>query len=134
MSDIFEIEGLSEDGNKMKTYKLPKFELKNFDGELMNWCFFESRFQTILPEMLPDLYGSCKFSYLVQSMENNSQAKEFIDSYLNTSHNCAERFGKSELVIEIYIRELSKIIISNIKKIVEINYPLINFMIKLKIS
>lgn len=113
-------DGSGVSGHKIKTYKLPKIELKKFDGELLNWLPFWSQFEKIHED--PDLHDSDKFSYLVQSMKPGSRAKEFIESYPVTSENydkavtaLKERFGKNELLIEVYVRELIKLIISNVK-------------------
>ena len=121
ISDEINSESRSENGiNKIKSYKLPKIELKKYDGELLNWLPFWSQFQKIHDD--PDLHESDKFSYLVQSMKIGTRAKEFIDSYPVTSDNYSkavdalkERFGKKELLIEVYVRELIKLIISNVK-------------------
>ncbi|GFQ65054.1 integrase_H2C2 domain-containing protein [Trichonephila clavata] len=56
-------------------YRLPKIELKKFDGELINWLPFGSQFEKIHNN--PDLYEGDKFSYLIQCMKPGSRAREF---------------------------------------------------------
>lgn len=123
--------------NKVKSYKLPKIELKKFDGNLINWLPFWSQFEKIHDDA--DLHDSDKFSYLVQSMKEGSRAKEFIDSYPVTSANYSnaidslkERFGKSELLIEVYVRELIKLIITNVKADTKDKLPLDKLFDKLE--
>ncbi|GFX85475.1 uncharacterized protein TNCV_3716471 [Trichonephila clavipes] len=55
-------------------------------------------------------------------MKPGSRAREFIESYPVTSENydntvlaLKERFGKPELLMEVYVRELIKMIITNVK-------------------
>ncbi|XP_054713646.1 uncharacterized protein LOC129223104 [Uloborus diversus] len=106
--------------NRIKQYRLPKIELKKFDGEFINWLPFWSQFEKTHSD--PDLYESDKFAYLIQCMKFGSRAREFIESYPVTSENydkavsaLKERFGKPELLVEVYVRELIKLIVSNVK-------------------
>lgn len=87
---------------------------------MINWLPFWSQFEKIHSD--PDLHDSDKFAYLVQHMKVGSRAKVFIESYPVTFKNyekavsaLRERFGKPELLIEVYVRELIKLIISNVK-------------------
>ncbi|GFW38402.1 integrase_H2C2 domain-containing protein [Trichonephila clavipes] len=70
----------------------------------------------------PDLHESNKFSYLVQCLKPGSRGREFIESYPVTSENydnavlvLKERFGKPELLVDVFVRELIKMIITNVK-------------------
>lgn len=105
--------------DKTKQYKLPKIELRKFDGELLNWLPFWSQFEKIHED--PDLHDSDKFQYLVQCMKPGTRGQEFIESYPMSAKNypkaiaaLKERFGKSDLLIEVYVRELIKLIVSNV--------------------
>jgi len=102
----------------VRSFKLPKIELKKFNGELLSWLPFWSQFEKIHED--PVLHDSDKFQYLVQSMESGTRAREFIASYPMTAKNypkaikaLKERFGNPDLLIEVYVRELLKLIISN---------------------
>ncbi|GBM07811.1 hypothetical protein AVEN_110604-1, partial [Araneus ventricosus] len=120
--DTRSLDGSNSSYSKSKTYKLPKLELKKFDGELLDWLPFWSQFERIHKD--PDLNDSDKFSYLVQCMKAGSRAKEFIESYLVTSKNynaavtaLKERFMKSDPLIEVYVRKFIKMFISNVKTV-----------------
>ena len=109
----------SNSENNSKCYKLPKIELKKFDGELLNWLPFWAQFSKIHED--DSLHESDKFQYLIMSMQDNSRAKEFIESYPMCKENYSkavdalkERFGNKSLFIEVYVRELLKLIICNI--------------------
>ena len=87
----------------------------------MNWLPFWSQFEKIDED--PDLHESDKFQYLVQDMRPGSRAKDFIDSYPVTTNNYAKaisalkgRFGKPDLLIDVYVRELIRLISSNVKR------------------
>lgn len=106
--------------NNTRSFKLPKIELKKFDGDLLNWLPFWSQFEKIHED--PDLHESDKFQYLLQSMEQGTRARDFIDSYPMTAKNYSkaisalkERFGNNDLLIEVYVRELIKLIVTNVK-------------------
>lgn len=123
--------------NRIKQYRLPQIELKQFDGEMINWLPFWSQFQRIDSD--PDLHESDKFSYLVQCMKPGSRAKDFIESYPVTSENydkavlaLKERFGKPELLVEVYVRELIKMIITNVKADNKDKLPLVKLYDKIE--
>lgn len=59
-----------------------------------------------------------KFQYLVQAMVKDSRASELVNSFPLTAENYDKavdslrtRFGKDELLIELYIRELLKLVL-----------------------
>ncbi|GBM02429.1 hypothetical protein AVEN_76481-1 [Araneus ventricosus] len=51
---------------KEKRYKLPKIEIKSFDGELINWLSFWAQFRKIHED--ESLEECDKFHYILQSM------------------------------------------------------------------
>jgi len=65
---------------RMKTYKLPKIELKKFDGDLKDWLHFWSQFEKIHSD--DKLHDSDKFQYLVQSMVTGSRAEKLVSQKL----------------------------------------------------
>ncbi|GFQ70265.1 integrase_H2C2 domain-containing protein [Trichonephila clavata] len=90
ISDEIDVEIKSNQGSSVsrdgiKQYRLPKFEMKKFDGELINWLPFWSQFEKI--HSGPDLYESDKISFLAQCMKPRPRAREFIESYPVTSEN-----------------------------------------------
>ncbi|UYV81095.1 hypothetical protein LAZ67_19002780 [Cordylochernes scorpioides] len=79
----------SSNGSLMaKSYKLPKIEMRKFDGELINWLPFWAQFEKIHEDT--ELHDADKFHYLVQSMQSNTRARELIESYPQTADNYAK--------------------------------------------
>ncbi|UYV80331.1 hypothetical protein LAZ67_18002470 [Cordylochernes scorpioides] len=111
----------SSNGSLMaKSYKLPKIEMRKFDGELINWLPFWAQFEKIHEDT--ELHDADKFHYLVQSMQSNTRARELIESYPQTADNYAkavqalkQRYGQKDLLVEIYVRELLKLMMANVK-------------------
>jgi len=96
---------------RMKTYKLPKIELKKFDGDLKNWLGFWSQFEKIHND--DKLHDSDKFQYLVQSMVKGSRAEKLASCYPQSAENYPkvvtalnDRFGDKVLLTEVYVRQL----------------------------
>lgn len=101
-----------------RTYKLPKIEIKKFNGEILEWLSFWSQFEKIHKDK--ELHNSDKFQYLSQAMVEGSRAKELVDSYPQTSDNypkviaaLTDRFGKPKILKQVYVRELIKMIANN---------------------
>ncbi|XP_037029723.1 uncharacterized protein LOC119069705 [Bradysia coprophila] len=103
-----------------RTYKLPKIEIKKFNGEILEWLSFWSQFDKIHKD--DDLHNSDKFQYLTQAIMENTRAKELVNSYPQTSENypkvvaaLKERFGKPKILKQVYVRELIKMIANNVR-------------------
>ncbi|XP_054265924.1 uncharacterized protein LOC128988558 [Macrosteles quadrilineatus] len=101
-----------------KKFKLPKIEIKKFDGELINWLPFWSQFSKIHSDS--DIDSEDKFQYLLQSIVTGSRAFDVVQSFPPTGANypkaieCLKaRFGKDDLLVEVYVRELLKIVLQN---------------------
>ena len=102
-----------------RSYKLPKIEIKKFNGEILNWLSFWSQFEKIHQDK--DLHDSDKFQYLAQAMVEGTRAKELVNSYPQTSENypkvieaLKDRFGKKKILKQVYVRELIKMIAVNV--------------------
>ena len=61
-----------------------------------------------------------KFQYLIQSTHPSSAARELVESYPATGENyelvieaMKQRFGREEILIEVYVRELLQIVLIN---------------------
>ncbi|XP_035205737.1 uncharacterized protein LOC118180775 [Stegodyphus dumicola] len=101
-----------------RTFKLPKLELRKFDGEIKEWLFFWSQFEKIDKDTT--IYDSDKFQYLLQATVEGSRARKVIESFPPTSANypkaieCLKaRFGRNDLQVEVYVRELLKLVLRN---------------------
>lgn len=106
---------------KTKTYKLPVIELQKFSGEVREWLQFWSQFKKIHED--PDMSKEDKFQYLMQAMVPGSRALELVQSFPPTGENYEKvisslksRFGRDELQVEVYVRELLKLVLQNALK------------------
>lgn len=120
-----------------KRYKLPKIEIKKFDGQLLSYLSFWGQFKKIHEDK--NLDDVDKFHYLAQSMLPGTRAFELIDSYPLTSENYPkaisafeERFGNKEILTEIYVRELLKLIIQNVRSQGKDKLPLVSLYDKIE--
>ena len=107
--------------NEKSKIKLPKLELMKFSGEVKEWLCFWSQFKRIHEHKEMDLED--KFQYLIQCMSPGTRAKEIIDSYPPTAENYTKaieslkaRFGREELLVEYYVRELLTLVVKNATK------------------
>ena len=104
-----------------RTYKLPKIEIRKFNGDLGEWLGFWSQFQKIHDDAT--LHDSDKFQYLVQSMVPGTRAHKLVSSYPQSTANyplvisaLKDRFGDKVLLTEVYVRQLLKLVIRNVGK------------------
>jgi hypothetical protein len=98
--------------------KLPKIEMKTFGGDVKDWLSFWSQFSRIHEDK--EMEDEDKFQYLIQATASGTRAREIVDSLPPTVENYAKaidslksRFGREELLMEVYVRELLGLIIKN---------------------
>ncbi|XP_011688448.1 PREDICTED: uncharacterized protein LOC105450352 [Wasmannia auropunctata] len=96
-------------------------KLQKFSGDLKEWLQFWSLFKNIHKD--GSITKKDKFQYLVQAMVKDSRASELVNSFPPTAENYDKaidslkaRFGKNELLIELYICELLKVVLNNTAK------------------
>ena len=101
-----------------KSHKLPKLELVKFNGNLRDWLSFWTGFKKIHENQ--NLDKEEKFQYLIQTMVPDSIAAKLVNSYPPTSANyenviesLQDRFGREDLQIEVYVRELLQLVLRN---------------------
>ncbi|XP_071036968.1 uncharacterized protein [Parasteatoda tepidariorum] len=112
----------SQNGAEMKRkYKLPMLELQKFNGEIRNWLGFWGQFRKIHEDNTID--DDDKFQYLVQAMVPGSPTKELVDSFPPSSQNYQKaitqlksRFARDDLMVEICIRELLRLVLAQATK------------------
>ncbi|XP_055942529.1 uncharacterized protein LOC129972416 [Argiope bruennichi] len=113
---------LSSVGGEKRKFKLPRLELKKFGGEIKDWLPFWGQFVKIDEDN--DIDETDKFQYLVQATIPNSRARELVESFPPTSGNYCKaidclksRFGRDDLLVEYYVRELLKLTLAfNLKE------------------
>ena len=96
--------------------RLPKIELNKFDGDLKNWIGFWGQFSKIHEDDTISLED--KFEYLKHSMKVGSPACRLIDGFPPSRENYPKavellksRYGKDELLVEYYVRELLALVL-----------------------
>jgi len=104
--------------NNKRKFKLPLIELKKFDSNMLNWLHFWSQFSKIHDD--PDIVPEDKFQYLLQSVVPGTRAHDLIisfpptaDNYYKAIEGLKARFGKNDLLVEVYVRELLKLVLQN---------------------
>ncbi|GFW07452.1 DUF1758 domain-containing protein [Trichonephila clavipes] len=101
-----------------RKFKLPKIELKKFNGEAKEYLTFWSQFQKIHEDR--GIAAEDKMQYLLQSMEPGSKAERLVLSFPATAANypkaidqLKERFGREDLLVQIYVRDLLTLVMKN---------------------
>ncbi|UYV72770.1 hypothetical protein LAZ67_10000641 [Cordylochernes scorpioides] len=113
-------ESIVSGGNEEKSnlHRLPKLELPKFGGQAREWLQFWSAFQSVHDD---DSISACvKFQYLQNCMIKGSVSEEIVSSFPNSAANyplvistLKERFGREDMLVEVYVRDLIAIILEN---------------------
>lgn len=121
-----EVDNHSSQGSSAETdvtsgkrkFKLPVIQFKRFDGNVRDWLSFWALFRKVHEDT--DIGMADKIEYLVQSTVPGSRARHLVESFPATGENYPKiidslksRFGRDDLQIEVYIRELLKLILNN---------------------
>ncbi|GBN81619.1 hypothetical protein AVEN_156726-1 [Araneus ventricosus] len=117
----FEIENNSESQSVKscdRKYRLPKLELKKFNGDIKSFLGFWSQFSRIHED--EEMPSEDKFQYLIQAITPGTRAASLIESFPPTAQNypkaielLKERFGREDLLVQVYVRELLKMVMKN---------------------
>ncbi|XP_067121310.1 uncharacterized protein [Centruroides vittatus] len=117
-SGLDETRSEGETGYSKGNFKLPKIELQKFDGNLKNYLSFWGLFKKIHED--PNISDLDKFQYLIQSTLKGSRAREVIESFPVTAEHYSQaieclnsRFGREDVLIEVYVRELLSLVLNN---------------------
>ncbi|GIY98482.1 hypothetical protein CEXT_502421 [Caerostris extrusa] len=102
--------------------QLPKLRLKEYDLMPRSWVAFWGQFCRIDED--ESIRVEDKFQYLLSSLKSNTKARDIVESYPPSKENYSKviehlksRFGRKDLLIEVYIRDLLALVNSktNIK-------------------
>ncbi|GFU90775.1 eukaryotic translation initiation factor 3 subunit H [Trichonephila clavipes] len=109
---------ISEVPDTPRKFKLPKLELRKFGGDPKEFLSFWSQFQKIRED--GSILDEDKMQYLVASVEPKSKVERLILSFPATAANypkavdqLKERFGREDLLVQIYIRDLLTMVMKN---------------------
>lgn len=99
--------------------RLPKVQLKKFSGKYLDWLGFWAQFEKI--HLSTRLTGSDKFQYLLMALEEGTEEYDIVSGFPQTDENYQDavnalkrRFGNEDMLLQVYIRELLKLVISNV--------------------
>ena len=111
-----EIDAADDSISNSRKYKLPKLEIKKFNGDPKEWLRFWSSFKKVHDDR--QITAEEKFDFLIQSVVENSRASEYVNSFPPTAENYPKviqglesRFGRKDLLLEVYVRELLKMVL-----------------------
>lgn len=101
------------------TFKLSKIQLPKFSRELKEWLQFRSLFKHIHED--PDITKKDKFQYLIEAIVKDSRVSVLVNSFPPTAANYDKaitsftfqksRFCKEDLLVEVYVREMLKLVV-----------------------
>ncbi|GFW90039.1 integrase catalytic domain-containing protein [Trichonephila clavipes] len=106
------------------TEKMIAWQFQQFSGELTDWLRFHNQFKRIHEDESID--DGDKFQYLIQATTPKSRARDIVESFPATPENYRKafeylrmRFGQEDVLIQVYVRELLKLVLQNteIKKV-----------------
>ncbi|XP_031356628.1 uncharacterized protein LOC116180664 [Photinus pyralis] len=116
-------------------FRLPKIELKKFSGEFKDWLGYWAQFEKI--DQDSSLPVSDKFQYLLQSLLPGTDAHEIASSYPQSNENYPKviealkrRYGNEDLLLQVYIRELLKLVISNVNSNDKIPFQMLHIKLE----
>lgn len=97
--------------------KLPKIVLKEYEVIPRTWVAFWGQFSRIHSD--DSLKEEDKFQYLLASVKPNTKARDIVESYppskenyLKVIEHLKSRFGRTDLLIEVYIRDLLALVLN----------------------
>ena len=107
--------------NSQLSHRLPKLEIPKFSGNTRDWLKFWSQFKKVHKDDRITIED--KFRYLLQAVVSGSHAYVLVHSFPPTGDNYAkavesleEHFGRNDLLIEVYVRELLEVVLKNVMK------------------
>ncbi|GFX07409.1 integrase catalytic domain-containing protein [Trichonephila clavipes] len=103
---------------------LPKIQFQQFPGELMDWLHLNNQFKRNHEDESID--DRDKFQYLIEATTPKSRARDIVESFPATPENYRKafeylrmRFEEEDVLIQVYIRELLKLVLqyTEVKKV-----------------
>ncbi|XP_033214031.1 uncharacterized protein LOC117171087 [Belonocnema kinseyi] len=106
------------DARPQNPVKRPTLEIPKFSGSVSNWLQFWSHFRKIHEDR--SITPEDKLEYLKQATEKGSKAENIVEGYPTTAENYEKafsslknRFGRDDLLVEYYTRELLSLVLQN---------------------
>uniref|UniRef100_V5GNX0 Uncharacterized protein n=1 Tax=Anoplophora glabripennis TaxID=217634 RepID=V5GNX0_ANOGL len=108
----------ANENSSRRKFRLPKIEFKRYDGNIKRCLPFWAQFKKIHEDS--DIDECDKIEYLIQATVVKSRARQLVESFPAMAGNYEKiidsmqsRFGREDLQIEVYVRELLKLILNN---------------------
>ncbi|CAG9814315.1 unnamed protein product [Phaedon cochleariae] len=79
---------VSGESSTKRNFRLPRIELKEFNGHVRSWIGFWGQFKKIDEDETIDNID--KFEYMLQAMEEGSQARSLVESFSPSGENYVE--------------------------------------------
>ena len=118
---------MNETGNdkkvkgKVTSVRLPRLELKKFDGNILKWQEFWDTFESTIHKN-NDLQNEDKFNYLRSQLKR--QASKMSMSIELTNDNCntaiallRERYGKKQVMIDLHYAQINNIGMAHLRAV-----------------
>ncbi|GBL55307.1 hypothetical protein AVEN_124391-1 [Araneus ventricosus] len=104
--------------SEKRKFKLPKIEPKKFTGDAKEYLSFWSQFRKIQEDT--SIPNEDKMQYLLQAVVPKTKAARVVESFPATAENypkaivqLKERFGRDDLLVQIYVRDLLSMVMKN---------------------
>ncbi|GBL86692.1 hypothetical protein AVEN_194919-1 [Araneus ventricosus] len=95
--------------SEKRKFKLPKIELKKFTGDAKEYLSFWSQFRKIHEDT--SIPNEDKMQYLLQAVVLSFPATA--ENYPKAIAQLKERFGRDDLLVQIYVRNLLSMVMKN---------------------
>ncbi|XP_035220082.1 uncharacterized protein LOC118193149 [Stegodyphus dumicola] len=116
-SELFPSISVSDVNSSKRNFTLPRLEFRQFGDGIKDWLPFWSQFEQIHKDN--DIAPEDKFQYLIQATVSGSRAREVVESfppiganYEKAVESLKSRFGREDILVEVYVRELLKLIVT----------------------
>ncbi|GBM66776.1 hypothetical protein AVEN_74321-1 [Araneus ventricosus] len=108
----------TKDFSEQRKFKLPKIELKKFDGNAKDYLAFWRKFRKIYEDS--SIPKEDKFQYLLQAVVPKSKVARVVESFPVTADNYAkaisqlqERCGRDDLLVQKFVRDMLSMVMKN---------------------
>ncbi|KAF8785753.1 hypothetical protein HNY73_011259 [Argiope bruennichi] len=116
--DQLSLKETTEIASSQRKFKLPKIEFKTFNGNSKEYLTFRSQFRKIDEDS--SMPPEDKFQYLLQAIVPKSKIARVFESFPVTADNYSkaidqlkDRFGREDLLVQIYVRDLLSMVMKN---------------------
>ncbi|BES89560.1 Retrotransposon protein [Nesidiocoris tenuis] len=110
------VSAVDDHAGPTRVLKLRRPDIKKFGGEIKHWISFWAQFSKIDEDI--SLQNEDKFAFLLEALIPGSPAQKLVEGFPPSRENYQKaidllkaRYGKEELLIEYYVRELLSLVL-----------------------